>query len=179
MEDIKLTMEELEFFSENEKIKIQPLYRIDKIELITGTYGPFNPLRNTTVPLWLAILLVRANRCRIICPSWLAAEYLERLILQEKSPNSKFSVLPENYLLIAKILFEYAENDITNSQLVRRRLQDLVEIRHSKIGLGLQVLNPVQLQMDNLSTAEINSIKPIFKPGFDQLFSLSSVKNQN
>ncbi|KAJ2743016.1 DNA replication protein psf2 [Coemansia sp. BCRC 34301] len=169
------TMPELEYLAQNESITIVPLHRMDRIELVRGTVGPFRPPQKTTVPLWLAIMLKRTNRCRIVAPKWLSYEHLRDLCKREEQPDAMFTRLPTHYLEIAHMLLTHAEDDLVETQGVRRLLQDLREVRQSKTHEGLRMLNSLQLQMDNLSAAEINEIRPLFRHSFDMLRQLDSL----
>ena len=42
-----LTPAENEFFAENEIIEILPTFKGDKMEFISGTFGPFKPAKPT------------------------------------------------------------------------------------------------------------------------------------
>ncbi|KAJ2721638.1 DNA replication protein psf2 [Coemansia sp. Benny D115] len=169
------TMPELEYMAQCEEITIVPLHRMDRLELVRGAIGPFRPPQKTQVPLWLAIMLKRTNRCRILPPSWLNYEHLRKLCREEDQPDSLFTKLPYHYLEIAHILLTHAEDDLAESQGIRRLLQDLREVRQSKTRGGLEMLNPLQLQMDNLAAAEINEIRPLFKHSFDMLRQLDAL----
>ncbi|KAJ2359223.1 DNA replication protein psf2 [Coemansia erecta] len=169
------TMPELEYLAQCEDVTIVPLYRMERLELVRGPVGPFRPPQKAQAPLWLAVMLKRANRCRIVAPKWLSYAHLHGLCKQEEQPESMFSRLPPHYLEIAHILLAAAEDDIVDSQDIRRLLQDLREVRQSKTREGLRMLNPMQLQMDNLSAAEINEIRPLFSRTFDMLRQLDSL----
>ncbi|KAJ1915073.1 DNA replication protein psf2 [Mycoemilia scoparia] len=175
---IAFTPAELQFLAENEPITIVPTRHIEKLELISGSYGPFNPPRKAQVPLWLAAMLKSSSYCRIVPPSWMDSENLEKICNSEEQPESRFSNLPPYYIIVASILFECAEDDIPEAQSIRRLLQDVGEIRQGKVREGLKYLNPAQLQMDNLSMAEINQIRPLFKGAFNMLSSLADLKRQ-
>ncbi|KAI7824275.1 DNA replication complex GINS protein psf2 [Kickxella alabastrina] len=166
------TMPELEYVAQCESVTIVPLHRMDRLELVRGTVGPFRPPQKTKVPLWLAVMLKRTNRCRIVAPTWLSFEHLRDLCKREEQPDSLFTRLPFHYLEIAHIILTYAEDDLVDSQGIRRLLQDLREVRQSKTRGGMEMLNPLQLQMDNLSAAEINEIRPLFRHSFDMLRQL-------
>ncbi|KAJ2467356.1 DNA replication protein psf2, partial [Coemansia sp. RSA 2320] len=137
-----------------------------------GVVGPFRPPQKTEVPLWLAVMLKRTNRCRIVAPKWLAFEHLRDLCRREEQPDAMFTRLPVHYLEIAHMLLTHAEDDLVEPQGIRRLLQDLREVRQSKTHEGLRMLNSQQLQMDNLSAAEINEIRPLFRHSFDMLRQL-------
>ena len=51
------TQAEKEFFCEDEIVEIIPNFRGDKLNLISGKFGPFKPAKPVNVPLWLAIYL--------------------------------------------------------------------------------------------------------------------------
>lgn len=63
-------------------IDIVSFFRMEKLQLISvctiqtvhvqGQYGPFEPMEQTTVPLWLAVILKKNNKCRIVVPKWLS-----------------------------------------------------------------------------------------------------------
>ncbi|KAJ2251889.1 DNA replication protein psf2 [Coemansia sp. RSA 455] len=169
------TMPELEYLAQNEAITIVPLHRMDRIELVRGTIGPFRPPQKTVVPLWVAIMLKRTNRCRIVAPKWMQYEHLRELNKREEQPDAMFTRLPTYYLEIAHMLLTFAEDDLVESQGIRRLLQDLREVRQSKTMEGLRMLNSLQLQMDNLSMAEINEIRPLFGHSFDMLRQLDGL----
>ncbi|KAJ2634553.1 DNA replication protein psf2 [Coemansia sp. RSA 1286] len=169
------TMPELEYLAQCESVTIVPLHRMDRLELVRGTVGPFRPPQKTEVPLWLAIMLKRTSRCRIVAPEWLKYDRLRDLCRREEQPDALFTKLPFHYLEIAHILLTHAEDDIVESQGIRRLLQDLRESRQSKALGGVELLNPLQLQMDNLSAAEINEIRPLFRHTFDMLRQLEKL----
>ncbi|KAJ1728052.1 DNA replication protein psf2 [Coemansia biformis] len=169
------TMPELEYRAQCERVAIVPLHRMERLELVTGTVGPFRPPQKTSVPLWLAVMLKRSSRCRIVPPEWLSYEHLRARCREEDQPDSLFTRLPTHYLEVAHILLANAEDDLVDSQGVRRLLQDLRETRQSKTRDGIKMLNPLQLQMDNLSAAEINEIRPLFARSFDMLRRLDAL----
>ncbi|KAJ2614895.1 DNA replication protein psf2 [Coemansia sp. RSA 1365] len=139
------TMPELEYMAQCEDITIVPLHRMERLELMRAP------------------------------PEWLSYEHLHSLCKREDQPDSMFTKLPFHYLEIAHILLTNAEDDLIDSQGVRRLIQDLREVRQSKTREGLRMLNPLQLQMDNLSIAEINEIRPLFAHSFDMLRRLDEL----
>ncbi|ROJ25223.1 DNA replication complex GINS protein PSF2 [Anabarilius grahami] len=62
---------EVEFLAEKEMVKIIPNFSLDKIYLIGGDLGPFNPGLPVEVPLWLALNLKQRQKCRIVPPEWM------------------------------------------------------------------------------------------------------------
>ncbi|EGV94107.1 DNA replication complex GINS protein PSF2 [Cricetulus griseus] len=62
---------EVEFLAEKELVTIIPNFSLDKIYLIGGDLGPFNPGLPVEVPLWLAINLKQRQKCRLLPPEWM------------------------------------------------------------------------------------------------------------
>ncbi|TKC44072.1 hypothetical protein EI555_002159, partial [Monodon monoceros] len=62
---------EVEFLAEKELVTIIPNFSLDKIYLIGGDLGPFNPGLPVQVPLWLAINLKQRQKCRLLAPEWM------------------------------------------------------------------------------------------------------------
>ena len=64
---------EMEYVASSETIvDILPLISLDRVRLLSGTYGPFQPPTRAQVPLWLAILLRKKRKCVIVPPEWLS-----------------------------------------------------------------------------------------------------------
>ncbi|XP_029416876.1 DNA replication complex GINS protein PSF2 isoform X1 [Nannospalax galili] len=62
---------EVEFLAEKELVTIIPNFSLDKIYLIGGNLGPFNPGLPVDVPLWLAVNLKQRQKCRLLPPEWM------------------------------------------------------------------------------------------------------------
>ncbi|GAA5841983.1 hypothetical protein JCM5353_003640 [Sporobolomyces roseus] len=155
-------------------IEIVPLVKLGLIHGLDGphvSYGPFTPPNKTSVPLWLAIHLKKKRKCRIISPKWLAAHYLEGILKEEQS-SDEFSDLPRDYLEVSKILLDSASDDLPTPEKLRLLLKDIREARQSKIRSGLSAVNSVHLGMPNISTMEINELKPFFSGAFKRLMVL-------
>ena len=59
------TPQENEFLAENELIEIIPNFRGNKLQFISGTFGPFRPAKPVEVPLWLAIYFKQRKRAEV------------------------------------------------------------------------------------------------------------------
>ena len=57
-------------FSKMEKLHM--IRRKSHSDVLTHreTSAPFEPMEQATVPLWLAIILKKNNKCRIVMPTW-------------------------------------------------------------------------------------------------------------
>lgn len=131
-------------------------------DLLQGEVGPFKVQMPVTVPLWLAVALKRRSKCSIRPPIWLtkgssavgmlltSAESLIAKKDQEKTEDT-FTEMPPFYQEIARILFEKynvsqhlqdihpssALDNIPDAAEVRNLLQDVQDLRDSKVQKGL------------------------------------------
>ncbi|KAI8826924.1 DNA replication complex GINS protein PSF2 [Fimicolochytrium jonesii] len=162
------TPAEIEFLAESDTISIIPRQRMDQLQLINGSFGPFRPPIKQDVPVWLAITLKQKHKCQIQPPNWMDVEFLREKI-EEENANEEFSALPFRYMETAHLLLACASDDVPQADLVRTLLKDLREARQRKARQGLQALDPYYLQMDNLGLMEINEIRPFFSKAFNEL----------
>lgn len=72
-----IRIQHVEFLSQDKSVVISPLERISAVKLIGGTYGPFYPRKEESVPLWLAIILKKKLKCNIVPPEWLTVRSLQ------------------------------------------------------------------------------------------------------
>ncbi|KAF8507845.1 hypothetical protein BU17DRAFT_71042 [Hysterangium stoloniferum] len=161
-----LTPAELELIATEQLIDIVPLFRSDRIRLISGTYGPFRPPTKTRVPLWFATNLKLKKKCRLVAPPWLSVEFLQEKLIQETSAEG-FSVLPLRFVEIGKVLLDVASDDLHNSDKIRNLLKDLREARQAKSREGLRKLDHEMLELPHLCSMEINEIRPFFVKAMD------------
>ncbi|KAF0990694.1 hypothetical protein HZS_6472 [Henneguya salminicola] len=80
---------DVEYFAENKLINVFPNFRADKIYLLTGDIGPFQPGLSTLVPIWVAITLKQRRKCRIECPSWMFSGIRNFIIIQDNLTEIK------------------------------------------------------------------------------------------
>ena len=184
--------EEIQFIVENEPIKIFPrittrqkIHRNDRgagnytsWQLITTDDKALNnmvAMRSTEVALWIALLLKQQSKCSIVAPQWLTTKELDKKIQYEKTHPDRFSELPWNWLVLARILFSKAKDDFHDPiHELRGKIQDLREIRQAKVLKGLKYLNESHLQLDNLSLLEINELRPFITEIMDKLREIHS-----
>ncbi|RKP12821.1 hypothetical protein BJ684DRAFT_4213, partial [Piptocephalis cylindrospora] len=163
-----LTPSEIEFRGEEVLITVVPSFRAGPLHLISGTFGPFLPLQQVQLPLWLAMTLIRRGRCRLITPTWLTVPYLLKR-LEEETSQPNFSPLPSRYVEVSQVLLDGARESIPQVGKVRRMLQELRELRLAKARLGLRTLDGHYLQLDGLSNMEINEMRPVVIESFKVL----------
>ncbi|AET40691.1 DNA replication protein PSF2 Ecym_6312 [Eremothecium cymbalariae DBVPG len=195
----KFSPEEIQFLVENEPIKIMPRITTRKNRrqaantdvkpvtnwklITTDDYNVNNmvALKSTEVVLWLALLLKQQGKCSIVAPAWLTLKQLDGFIDFEVRNPLRFASLPWNWLVVAHLLFQRAADDFRDPvHLLRGKIQDLREIRQSKISKGLQHLNESHLQLDNLSLTEINELRPFVTGVMDKMMEIhASANNDN
>ncbi|KAJ3413667.1 DNA replication protein psf2 [Chytridiales sp. JEL 0842] len=153
---------EIELIAENQMITIIPKHRMEALDLISGTYGPFRPPIKNDVPLWLALTLKKHGKCNIEPPDWMDTDQLAQKIDEEKASKT-------------------ASDDIPSLGEVRSRLKTLYDIRQEKAMAGLKYINAdlmqqgSQLSLDNLGLMEINAIRPFFTRAFNEVRKISAV----
>lgn len=165
--------QEIQFLTENEPITILPRYTMNGIELITDNIPSIRAMQRLSVPLWFALILKRQNKCSLVPPDWLNLKSLQDFYQYEVNELTSFAKLPNNWLELSKLIFEYASDDINDEVYKLKSLvQDLKEIRMIKVQKGLELINESHLQLDNLSLLEINEIRPFVVEIMGKLTSL-------
>ncbi|KAL3239640.1 DNA replication protein PSF2 [Nakaseomyces bracarensis] len=189
--------EEIQFLVEDEMIKIFPRITtrqrrrkignghsdIEDVQfrMVTTEDDALNQMvamRSTEVKLWIALLLKQQSKCSIVAPSWLTVKELNRKIQYEKTATDRFSDLPWNWIVVANLLFSRAADDFHDPvHELRSKIQDLREIRQTKVLRGLKQLNASHLQLDNLSLLEINELRPFIVRTMDKLRDVHDAAN--
>ncbi|XP_066438412.1 DNA replication complex GINS protein PSF2-like [Eleutherodactylus coqui] len=70
---------EVEFLAEKQLVTVIPNFSLDKVYLIGGDLGPFNPGLPVQVPLWLAVNLKQRQKGCIVPPEWMDIGKLEEI----------------------------------------------------------------------------------------------------
>ena len=118
-------------------IDIVPNFNCDMLNFLRGDFGPFHSNLATEVPLWLALALKERQKCRIEPPAWMSAEALKMVLDEERAePSAIGNRLPFHYIEIAHSLFNHAADNIPDADRVRTLLEDLQNIRMSKLRRG-------------------------------------------
>ncbi|KNB45694.1 DNA replication complex GINS protein [Blastocystis sp. subtype 4] len=108
-----------------------------KLEMICGEYGPFEPLERAKVPLWLALILKRNNKCRVVMPDWMSPDNLRKSLEADRNTDikSNYSLveLPEHYIEISRLLLESCEDDIQDVREVRSLIDTLIKVRENRL----------------------------------------------
>jgi len=152
-----------EFLAQDELITIIPNFkRENPLHLLSGDFGPFEPLTPISVPLWLALTLKKRKNCKIQIPVWMYADRL-RLVLEAEERGDKLTQLPFYYMEIASLLLHNAAEDVPDAPTVRSLLEDIWTRRNVKLRESLQAINPNTLgvKVTNISSMEIFQVRDI------------------
>jgi len=175
-----------EFLAEDTPITIIPKFRHDVLHFISGDFGPFTPQSPVEVPLWLAVTLKKRQKCQIKPPEWMDAEHLVNKLEREKT-NDEFQDLPYHFMEIVSILFNSAVDDIEDADRIRTLLEDIQNVRQTKIRKGMQsVADDVRdggtitsVKLNNIGSIEINSVRPFLVEALDKFFVYSNAGASN
>ncbi|KAG8755006.1 DNA replication protein psf2 [Serendipita sp. 396] len=155
------TPQELEYITGEIIVAIEPLFRMEKVRLVSGVYGPFRPPIKTRVPLWLAQSLKLKRKCRIVPPDWFTVDFLT-IRLQQETSQVELSKMPFRYAEISKVLLDVAPDDIMDPDKIRILLKDIREARQAKCRSLLLGLDGSYLPTTNLCSMEISEIRLFF-----------------
>ncbi|CAN8016375.1 unnamed protein product [Ixodes persulcatus] len=151
-----------EFIAEKTSISVVPNFRHDKVYLIAGDVGPFEPNLPVQVPLWMALNLKQRQKCRIVPPAWLSKEYLEDK-KQEEIDSPLFTKMPsDHYLEVTQMLFDVAATDIPDASEVQTLVKDIWDIRLAKLRSSVDAFvksDEVHARIDHLTVMEINTVR--------------------
>ncbi|KAG2470156.1 DNA replication complex GINS protein PSF2 [Erpetoichthys calabaricus] len=166
---------EVEFLAEKEMVTIIPNFSLDKVYLIGGELGPFNPGLPVDVPLWLAINLKQRQKCRIVPPEWMDVEKLEVIREQERKEDT-FTPIPSPYYMeLTKLLLNHASDNIPKADEIRTLVKDTWDTRIAKLRLSADSFvsqQEVHAKLDNLTLMEINTIGTFFTDSLNNLFKI-------
>ncbi|KAF7967272.1 hypothetical protein HWV62_23084 [Athelia sp. TMB] len=155
------TPPELELIASEQLVEIIPLVSMERTAFISGAYGPLRPPNKCKVPLWMAVNLKLKKKCHIVPPDWLNADDLQAL-LNAETTKPTYSEVPFRYVEIAKVLLDVASEDIPSPDKIRSLLKDLREARQAKCRSSLILINHSDVKMTNLSSMELNEVRPVF-----------------
>ncbi|XP_014846947.1 PREDICTED: DNA replication complex GINS protein PSF2 [Poecilia mexicana] len=168
---------EVEFLAEKEFVKIIPNFSLDKIYLIGGDLGPFNPGLSADVPVWLALNLKQRQKCRILPPEWMDVEKLEEMRELERKEDA-FTPAPSPYYMeLTKLLLNHASDNIPKADEIRTLVKDIWDTRVAKLRLSADSFirqQEAHAQLDNLTLMEINTIREFLLGSLNCMYKLRS-----
>lgn len=151
---------EVEFLAEKELVTIIPNFSLDKIYLIGGDLGPFDPGLPVDVPLWLAVSLKQRQKCRLLPPPWMDAEKLEKIRDHERKEETFTPVPSPYYMELSKLLLNHASDNIPRADAIRTLIKDLWDTRMAKLRVSADSFvrqQEAHAKLDNLTLMEINT----------------------
>eukprot|EP01031_Cornospumella_fuschlensis_P026821 gene26821-32407_t len=165
----RFSVAENEYFAEQCVITIVPFVAHPTFRFISGTFGPLEEGIECNVPLWLALILKKRGKCKILPPLWMSPSALQDAVEHERTQKS-LGKLPFHYLEIATLLLQHAKDDLENSELISSLLQDVENIRMDRIRLGIssvaETVNKdepvVSAALNNVSSIEVTAIRDFF-----------------
>ncbi|KAF2898306.1 hypothetical protein ILUMI_07877 [Ignelater luminosus] len=172
--------DEVEFLAEKQLISIIPTFNSNVIHLISGDVGPFRASLPVRVPLWMAINLKQQRKCKIQPPDWMNIEQLEELKEEEKRSKTFVKMPSEHYMIEAKLLLNYATDDISRADEIRTIIKDIWDIRMSKIRSSVDTLvrnAGFYATVDHLTLMEINTMRPLLPHALDQVYRMKKAQS--
>lgn len=159
--DFKWTPEELSFIAEQEtSVKITPNFNLNKVNFISGSFGPFRAGHQIKVPLWLALHLNKKDACTLHPPSWLGVSTLKQLLAREKENKTQLGRVPSHYIEVAFAFFNNERTNIPEPDMVRSLIEDLWTFRVEKIRniyeQNLSQLDELYVTCENITRMEVH-----------------------
>ncbi|KAL1007337.1 hypothetical protein UPYG_G00085200, partial [Umbra pygmaea] len=174
---VKMDPSEVEFLAEKEVVKIIPNFSLDKIYLIGGDLGPFNPGMPVEVPVWLALNLKQRQKCRILPPEWMDVEKLEVLRDLERKEDTFTPVPSPYYMELTKLLLNHASDNIPKADEIRTLVKDIWDTRIAKLRLSADSFISqleAHAKLDNLTLMEINTTRSFLLDSLNCMYQLRS-----
>ncbi|XP_041789599.1 DNA replication complex GINS protein PSF2 [Chelmon rostratus] len=168
---------EVEFLAEKEMVKIIPNFSLDKVYLIGGDLGPFNPGLPVDVPVWLALNLKQRQKCRIVPPAWMDVDKLEEMRDLERKEDAFTPVPSPYYMELTKLLLNYASDNIPKADEIRTLVKDIWDTRVAKLRLSADSFisqMEAHAKLDNLTLMEINTIRAFLLDSLNCMYKLRS-----
>lgn len=156
---------EIAFQAEDVGVTIIPSQNLPPLDMAGWRSPQLKVMRRAEVPLWFAVLLKRQGRCSIVWPDWLDLTSLKRFVDIEHRDPSRFAPLPWLWQPISHILLTEASEDLApdqgNADDVMQLIQELRELRISKLRASIMQTNESHLKIHGLGAMELNEARPV------------------
>ncbi|TKS70074.1 GINS protein PSF2 [Collichthys lucidus] len=175
---------EVEFLAEKEVVKIIPNFSLDKVYLIGGDLGPFNPGLPVGCPRvagsepktetevsglfllhgWMLVSTVHADK-------------LEEMRDLERKEDAFTPVPSPYYMELTKLLLNYASDNIPKADEIRTLVKDIWDTRVAKLRLSADSFisqMEAHAKLDNLTLMEINTIRSFLLDSLNCMYKLRS-----
>ncbi|KAL7509932.1 hypothetical protein ACHAXN_007189 [Cyclotella atomus] len=172
------------FLAGDESISIIPSFsHPNPLGLISGTVGPFRAGMDTSVPLWLAVMLRKRKLARIIPPHWMDVEVLKEVLRFERDPReANFSpLLPFRHAEISQSILMACKAgggdcEIVDGDKIKLLLEDIATVRMDKIRKNVHTLSSQLLSrssrvqpiidVTNIGSLEMHAVKSFVVESF-------------
>ena len=168
-----ISAEESEHLASETFIRITSNIDHSTFHFISGEVGPLVAGLPCDVPLWLALQLRKTGKCTIETPELMTVPRLE-LVVKDERESELFSAIPFHYIEVSQLIMTHAREDIKSPDQVQVLLQDIENIRMSRITNGLLALAETfrdrsvkSLTLRNISSMEILAIKRFLGDSLD------------
>jgi GINS complex subunit 2 len=149
---------ELLHIAHGETVEIEPLITIPALHLIEGMYKPCGPLHIARVPLFAALILKRANMCKIRLPQCLSLDALRTALDEEQRRADEYSCIHVHFFVLANELLDNCYN-VEDAEECRTLVEKIKEIRFKKTYDGLRSMDGRAMNLNNLTPYEFNEVK--------------------
>ncbi|XP_043282683.1 probable DNA replication complex GINS protein PSF2 [Venturia canescens] len=170
---------EVEFMGDKDPISILPLFNLDEVHLISGSLGPFRAGIPIKVPIWMAFHLRQLEKCRIVAPEWMDVDNLNEILANEKLSKNLTQMPSNHYMNTAHMLLNMAANDFSRAEEIRTAVKDIWDMRMAKLRTSIDAFFKSDLlhaQLDNVTSMELNSIRPLLPHALDQVLRIQMGK---
>lgn len=170
-----------EFLAEQATVSVIPNFRHDRLYLISGDVGPFEPNMPVEVPLWIAVYLKQRQKCHIIPPPWMTPENLEDK-KREEIESPFFTKMPsDHYREITQMLLDVAGGDIPEADRIQTLVKDIWDIRLSKLRSSVDAFmknDELYAKIDHLTVMEMNTVRGFLTTALGHLAELRERRNE-
>lgn len=153
-----MTPEELLHIAYGELVEIEPMTAIPALQLLERTYSACGPLQIARVPLYAALLLKKANACKMRLPSYMALDGLRGVLAQEAAKTDEYSYIHPHFFSLAESLLSNCYN-VENVEESRMLVERIRETRFRKTFEGMQCLEGRAVNLNNLTMFEFNEVR--------------------
>ncbi|CBY13798.1 unnamed protein product [Oikopleura dioica] len=177
---------EIEFIAEDELIKVTPRFREQRLQMITGNFGPFAPGVPLKIPIWMALNLKNRGLVIVHQPKWMTEEKLKEWLESENADNTNaIAPLHYHYREISRMLLQNCRDNMSDITEIEQLVEDIWNVRISKLKMSCKNVMKTRWQMeipdhggvfkiDNFTQMEVNFIRGTFLKGLNLSFVMSN-----
>lgn len=153
-----MSPEELLHIAYGELVEIEPMAGIVSLHLLERTYTACGPLQIARLPFYAALLLKKANMCRIRLPNYLSLENLRMFLSQETENTDEYLYLHPHFFSLANDCLNNCYN-VEDAEEGKILVEKIKEARFKKTLEGIRCLDGKAVNLNNLTIFEFNEVK--------------------